>query len=154
MISFLCETYIMFPVSGTNFMFLVLLNLQIPKNCGFIKQISVILQNKTKTNPNNNILLQEKFQDNKTRKCTESTLKISFRYVSYQFGNFPTIRCYYLDCFRFILHTIVRFILQKNVEFRVSNLQTHFFKLQHFFCTYGYLLERIFALLKEHSCRF
>ena len=82
MISFLCETYIMFPVSGTNFMFLVLLNLQIPKNCGFIKKISVILQNKTKTNPNNNILLQEKFQNNKTLKYTESTLKISFKYVS------------------------------------------------------------------------
>ena len=38
------------------------------------------------------------------------------------------------------------------VEFRVSKLKTHFFKkyffqLQHFFWSYGYLLELIFALL-------
>ena len=38
------------------------------------------------------------------------------------------------------------------VEFRVSKLKTHFFKiyffqLQHFFWSYGYLFELIFALL-------
>ena len=38
------------------------------------------------------------------------------------------------------------------VEFRFSKLKTHFFKkyffqLQHFFWTYGYLFELIFALL-------